>query len=90
LPLSGFRMCGAMGVGERGKWERTRILPDFRCSGWADAGGLHTLSTWPWVVSGCVKPLTPQGGWWIRGSPRYQVLSLGHLMLDKAEELRTE
>ena len=30
------------------------------------------------------------GGWWTRGSPRYQVLSLGHLMLDTSEELRTE
>lgn len=27
---------------------------------------------------------------WTRGSPRYQVLSLGYPMLDSAEELRTE
>ena len=32
--------CGAMGVGERGEWERTRILPEFQCSWWADVGGL--------------------------------------------------
>ena len=50
----------------------------------------HTLSTWPRVVSGCVKPLTPHGGWWTRGSPRYQVLSLQHPRLDAVAELRTE
>jgi hypothetical protein len=49
----------------------------------------HMLSTWPpvgvWLRDG------PQlGGWWTWGSPRYQVLSLGHLMLDTTEELRTE
>jgi hypothetical protein len=29
------------------------------------------------------------GGGWTRGSPRYQVLSLGHPTLDNPEELRT-
>jgi hypothetical protein len=43
----------------------------------------------PRWASGCVKPLTPHGRWWTRGSPRYQVLSFWHLMLDMAEELRT-
>ena len=34
-------MC-VRGRGYRGKgeWEETRILPEFQCSGWADAGGL--------------------------------------------------
>jgi hypothetical protein len=44
----------------------------------------------PGWTSGCVKPPTPHGGWWTRGSPRYQVLSLRHPMLDILEELRTE
>ena len=39
-------------------------------------------------ASGCVKPLTPHGGWWTRGSPRYQVLSLRHPTLDMAAENR--
>ena len=32
--------CRAVGVGERGEWERTRVLPEFRCSGPVDTGGL--------------------------------------------------
>jgi hypothetical protein len=34
------------------------------------------------------KPLLR--GWWTRGNPRYQVLSLRHLTLDTTEELRTK
>lgn len=41
-------------------------------------------------VSGSGKPLTPLGGWWTRGSPRYQVPIFWHLMQDTLEELRTE
>jgi hypothetical protein len=44
----------------------------------------------PSWLSGYGKPWTPLCGWWTRGSPRYQVLSLGHLTLDTAEELRTK
>jgi hypothetical protein len=40
----------------------------------------------PGWVSGCAKPLTPHSRWWVRGSPRYQVLSLRHPTLDKTEE----
>jgi hypothetical protein len=37
-------------MGERGEWEKTRVLPEFLCSGLADSEGLpHTLSIWPWV-----------------------------------------
>ena len=35
-----------------------------------------------------MKPLTPHGGGWTRGSPLYQVLSVWYPMLDMAEELR--
>ena len=40
---------GAVGVGDRGEWERTHILPEFWCPGRVDAEELHRLSTWPWV-----------------------------------------
>ena len=43
----------------------------------------------PGWASGCVRPLTPHSGWWTKGSPRYQVLSLWHPTLDMVEELRT-
>ena len=46
------------------------------------------LSTWPRWASGYVKPLTPHGGWWTRGSPRYQVLSLQHPTLHTTEKLK--
>ena len=43
-------VCEGLWVwGERGKWERTRVPPEFWCSGWVDLRGLHTLSTRPWV-----------------------------------------
>lgn len=37
----------------------------------------------PRWASGCIKPLTPHGGWWTRGS-------LWHPTLDMVERLRTE
>jgi hypothetical protein len=44
--------CKAVGVGERGEWERTRVPPEFRCSGQADEGGLpHAFHTAP---GGCL------------------------------------
>ena len=49
--------------------------------------GLFTQPRW---ASGCVKPLTPHGRWWTRGSPRYQVLSLWHPMLDTVEEKKKD
>ena len=59
---------------------------------WAGGHGrtAERFSHSPGWASGCVRPLTPQGGWWTRGSPRYQVLSLQHPTLDTAEELRTD
>jgi hypothetical protein len=30
----------AVGVGKRGEWERTRVPPEFWCSGWENVGGL--------------------------------------------------
>lgn len=33
-------VCGTVGIGERGGRERAHILPEFLCSGQADAGGL--------------------------------------------------
>ena len=74
-----------MGVWERGEWERTRVLPEFRM--WEDCAHFPHGPRW---ASGCVKPLTPHGRWWTKGSPRYQVLSLWHPTLDTVEELRTE
>ena len=35
------------------------------------------LFTCPRWASGCVKPPTPHGGWWTRGSPRYHVQNKG-------------
>lgn len=29
-----------MGVGERGQWESAQVLPEFRCSGQVNVGGL--------------------------------------------------
>ena len=46
---------------------------------------LPPVGAWP-----CEGTKPQLGGWWTRGSPRYQVLTLGHLMLDTLEELRTE
>ena len=43
--------CGA--VGERREWERTHVLPEFQCSGQADAGGLphafHAAPSGVWL-----------------------------------------
>jgi hypothetical protein len=81
-PTSAEVDCGAEGMGEK-----TCVLPEFRCSGRADAEGLpHAFHTALGLVSGCGK-LQNQPA---RGSPRYQVLSLEHLMLDTLEELRTK
>ena len=63
LPCKTCCMVGAVGVGERGEWERTHVPPEFWCSGRADVGGLpHTFHAALGWVSGCVKPLTPYGG----------------------------
>ena len=35
-------------MGERGEWERTRVLPEFQCSGRMQKDCLR-LSTTPWV-----------------------------------------
>jgi hypothetical protein len=63
-------------------------VPESLQSSGALGGQMQALG--PGWASGCVKPLTPHGGWWTRGSPRYQVLSLQHATLNTAEELRTE
>jgi hypothetical protein len=34
--------CRAMVMGERGEWERTCVLPEFRCSEWAESCTLYT------------------------------------------------
>jgi hypothetical protein len=80
--MQGSGCGGIKGVGENPH------LPKFQCSG----QNCRMLSTWPQVCVWLCEATKPQlGGWWTRGSPRYQVLSLGHLMLDTAEEeLRTE
>jgi hypothetical protein len=44
-----LKIVGAVGVGERGKWERAHIPPEFQCSGWADVEDCCILSMWPWV-----------------------------------------
>jgi hypothetical protein len=49
------------------------------------------LSTQPWMGVWLWEIVESQlSGDWTRGSPRYQVLSLGHPRLDTMEELRTE
>jgi hypothetical protein len=76
--------------GER-EWEKTLIPPEFLCSGQVDAEELlqafHMAPAGVWLREATKLLL---GGWWTRGSPRYQVLSLGHLMLDTSEERRRE
>ena len=57
----------ALGVRERGEWKRTRIPPDFWCSGREDCARFLCGPGW---ASGCVKPLTSHSGWWTRGIPR--------------------
>ena len=49
-------------------------------------GLLHAFHVAPSVCE-ATKPQLSR--WWTRGSPRHQVLSLGHLTLDTAEELKT-
>ena len=73
------------GVEENPSPARVSVLWAGRCRRTA----AHFLHSTGWV-SGCVKPLTPHGGRWTRDSPRYQVPSLWHLMMDMAEELRKE
>ena len=82
--LLGCGFWGKRGVGECQHPTRVPVL-------WADGHGriAHAFSCRRWT-SGCVKPLTPHGGQWTRGSPRHQVLSLRHPTLDTAEELRIE
>ena len=38
-PRSAARDSRAVGVGERGEWERTRVLPEFRM--WEDLSLIH-------------------------------------------------
>jgi hypothetical protein len=69
-PLCRVRKCGAMGVGKRGEWERTRIPPEFRCSGRLDAGGLlHAFHVAPVGVWLC-EATDPT--WWVvdKGQPQ--------------------
>ena len=42
LPMQFFEglRCWAVGVGEKREWEKTRVPPEFRCSGWSDMEGL--------------------------------------------------
>jgi hypothetical protein len=83
-------LCGAVGVGE-GRGGREPVSSQSSSALGRQAEGLlDTFLAAPGWASGCVKPLTPHGGGWTRGSPWYQVLSLQHPMLDPAEELRTE
>jgi hypothetical protein len=79
-----------MGVGEEGS-RRDPVsarIPVF----WMGRNGRTAghITRGPRWASGCVKPLTPHDGWWTRGSPRYQVLSLQHPTLDMVEDLRIE
>ena len=74
------------GHGGKREWEKPCVLPEFWCSGRAATEGLpHNFRA---ALGGClaVGSQGPQlGVWCTRGSPRYQVLSLGHLMLEMAE-----
>jgi hypothetical protein len=38
IPKRIMPLCGAMGGGERGEWERTRVPPEFQCSEQAGTG----------------------------------------------------
>jgi hypothetical protein len=87
LDLIFLRLSGALGVGVMGE-----------CSQHSSSGGggggcarsaRHSPCSSRWT-SGCVRPLTRDGGWWTRGSPRYQVLSLQHPSHDTVEEQRTK
>ena len=72
---------------EEGSGRKTHVLPEFQCSGQEDC---RTLSMWSRVGAWLWEATGHQlGGWWTRGSLRYQVLSLGHSTLDTSEELRT-
>ena len=75
-----------MGVGERGEGERTRVPPEFWCSGQADVGGLFTLSTRPQVGIWLCYATDPTQRVVDKGQPQVP----GRPQLDTAEELRTE
>jgi hypothetical protein len=62
--------CGAVGVGERGEWERTHVLSEFRCSRQADSGGL--LHAFCGALGGClaVRSHRIPAGWAVdKGQP---------------------
>ena len=66
--------CRAVGVGERGEWERTRVLPEFRCSRWADGEECRALHEAPVGVWLC-EVTDPSPKWVDREQSK--VLSLG-------------
>ena len=68
--------------------DMTHVPPEPLGSGWANAGDCYLLSMPTVWASGCGKPLTPHGGWWTRGSPRYLVLCLRPPTLTTSEERR--
>jgi hypothetical protein len=83
-----------MGVWERVGYEKAHIPPEFQCSGPVVAEGLldafHAVLGDPRWASGCVKLLTPQGGWWTGSAPGTRISAWGCTMLDTVEEQRTE
>jgi hypothetical protein len=68
--------CGAMGVGERG--ERTRVPPEFRCSGQAEAGGLpHVAWVGIWLCE-ATDPSSAGGGQVAVLGTRFPASSIPH------------
>ena len=84
-----------------GQWEKTRVPPEFQCSGQADTGGLPhdfheaQVSVWLW------EAMDPAHRGWTRGSPRslglteardnrFLVSGIQDTMLDTVKELRTK
>jgi hypothetical protein len=82
--------CGTEGVGEEGEGREPTFGQSSCALGRQMQETVRRFPLCPGWASGCVKPPTPHGGGWTRGSPQYQVLSLWHPTLDMAEELRTE
>ena len=74
------------GKREEGENPHLARVPVLWAGGWGRTARRFPLG--PGWASGCVKPLTPLGVGWTRGSPWYQVLSLQHPTLDMEEELR--
>jgi hypothetical protein len=81
--MQGCECVGKRGVGGSPHPARVPVI-------WAGRRTATCFPHGPRWASGCVRPLTPHGGWWTRGSPRNQVLSLCLPMLDMVEELRTD